>query len=85
MGAKVHPGAIPPAEEGLSLVDLPGDEFLGGGHGFIVDRFIRFLVSGGVLNDLATVAIRLGPRHTARAKLLQELGILRIIQVLGLL
>jgi hypothetical protein len=46
---------------------------------------IRFLVSGGVLNDLATVAIRLGPRHTARAKLLQELGILRIIQVLGLL
>jgi hypothetical protein len=28
---------------------------------------IRFLVSGGVLNDLATVAIRLGPKHTLRA------------------
>ena len=65
MGAKVHPSAIPPAEEGLSLVDLPGDEFLGGGHGFIVDRFHPLpRERPGVLNGLATVAIRLGPKHT---------------------
>jgi hypothetical protein len=70
MGAKVHPGAIPPAEEGLSLVDLPGDEFLGGGHGFLVDRFHPLpRERPGVLNGLATVAIRLGPKHTLRAKL----------------
>ena len=86
MGAEVHARAVPPAEEWPSRLDLPGDEVLGSGHGFIINGFHALLCErAGILDGLAALAIGLALEHTARTELLPEHGILRIVLVLGFL
>ena len=73
MGAKVHPGAVPPAEEWLTSLGLTRDEILRGGYRFIVDDFHSFFGEWTeVLDRLATLAVCLALQNSPRSKLLKE-------------
>ena len=73
VGAEMHAGAVPPAEERLAGLGLAGDEILGGGDGFLVDGFHAFLGQrAGVFDGLAALAVGLAAEHTAGAKDLFE-------------
>ncbi len=53
VGAKVHAGAVPPAEEWLAGLDLALDEVLGRGDGFVVNRLHPLLGQrAGVLDSV---------------------------------
>ena len=73
VGAEVHAGAVPPAEERLAGLVLAGDEVLGGGDGFLIDGFHALLGErAGVLDGLAALAVGLAMEHAARAEDLLE-------------
>ena len=73
VGAEVHAGAVPPAEEGLTGLVLALDEVLGGGERFLVDGLHALLGQrAGVLDGLATLAVGLAVEHAARAELLAK-------------
>ena len=86
MGAEVHARGVPPAEERLAGLGLARDEVLGGGDGFIVNRLHALLGQrAGILDGLAALAVGLALEHAARAELLPERRVLRIVPVLRLL
>jgi hypothetical protein len=73
VGAEVHAGAVPPAEEGLALLVHAGDEILGGGEGFLVDGLHPLLGQRAeVFDGLAALAVGLALEHAARAEGFEE-------------
>ena len=60
-------------KNGCAGLGLAGDEVLGGGHRFVVDRLHPLLGQRAeVLDGLAALAVGLALQHAARAELLQE-------------
>lgn len=81
----MHPGRVPPAEERLAGVLLAADEILCGSEGFLVDGLHSLLGQrSGVLDRLASFAVRLGTDHAPRSEFLQEGRILGIVEIFGL-
>src|SRR5687767_6986452 len=71
--AKVHPCAIPPAEEWLASSLLTLDKVLRRGERLFVDRLHSLLVEwSGVLDLLAALAVGLTFKNPARAVALFE-------------
>ena len=83
--AKVHAGRVPPHEPRLAGGMLLADEGKRPVGGFIIDRFHPLLGQRtGVLDALATLAVRPGMQHAAGAEFLTERRILRVVEVLRL-
>ena len=86
MGAEMHAGRIPPAEERRPGILLARDEVLGSSEGFLIDGFHPLLGQrSGILDGLPAFAVRFGAEHTTWAELFEECGILRVVEVFGLL
>ena len=85
VGAEMHAGGVVPEEERLLRLVLLVDEFQRALRDFVVDRFHPLLRQrAGVLDGLAALAVGLAMQHAARAEVLPELGVLRIVGVFGL-
>ena len=73
VGAEVHAGAVPPAEERFALLVHASDEILGGGDGFLINGLHALLGQRtGVLDGLAALAVGLAMEHTARTERLAK-------------
>ena len=83
MGAEMHARGVPPNEEGHACLLLPVDEVQRRLRGLLVHGLHALLGQrASVLDLLCPVRIRPGVQDTARAELLPEFGVLRVVQVL---
>src|SRR6516165_4398764 len=82
----VHPGRIPPAEEGLAGLVLALDEVQGSSGNLSIDGLHALPGQrAGIFDLLRTVRLRPGVQDAARPKSLLEFGILWVVRILRLL